>query len=182
MKGMNKGFHEAHIASGVCLILRRNTTLRSQAPLSTCFSWLPPHCDWSGADATVRAREPQNTHLYRKECANPSPRHQRRELFPEQCQWNISAPSIHPGHHFSTWEGASSPLITQFLSLLLVGSFRVWVWDFLPLSLGLHLLCFALRVSFCFQTWIGSPADLYSHLSSVSRVTGMVPVAWRLLV
>ena len=63
-----------------------------------------------------------------------------------------------------------------------VGGFRVCVWDFLPLFLGLHLLCFALQVFFCFQTWIWSPADLYFHLNSVSRVTGTVPVAWHPLV
>ena len=68
---MNKRFNEAHTASGVCLILRRNMMCRSQDPLSMCFQWLPPHCNWSGEDATVTAREPLNTPLYRKNVPTP---------------------------------------------------------------------------------------------------------------
>ena len=118
---MNKGFNEAHTASGVCLILRRNMTCHSQDPLSMCFQWLPPllQLEWGRCHCDSQ-RAPEYSSLQEK-CAKPSPRHQRRELFPEQCQWTISAPSIHPELHFSTWKDASSPLITQFLSLLLLG-------------------------------------------------------------
>ena len=110
MKGMNKGFNEAHTASGVCLILRRNMTCHSQDPLSMCFQWLPPRCNWNGADATVTAREPQNTHLYRKNV--PSPRRDASDVSCSQSSASglslrpasiLSSTSLHgkmPPHHW----------------------------------------------------------------------------------